>query len=91
MNKNKQGEIDLYQDLIDQSDQIYDVASIDNDTLNELVCECHVVSFEELVDFVKSKKCVDLGQISHELKVGTGCHSCLRSCGSWIKRLEKVI
>lgn len=91
MNNKRYDEIDLYRELIDQSEQSYDIASIEKGTPDELVCECHVVSFNDLVAFVTEKKCLDLDLICRELKVGTGCHTCLKTCGAWMKKLETVI
>lgn len=94
MNKKKQDEIDLYrelQELVDLPVQDYDIAGIEVDTGSELICECHVVSFDDLAAFVVEKKCVDLTQISQELRVGTGCRSCLKTCGTWLIKLDSFI
>lgn len=91
MNRNKLDEIDLYRELLDEKSRGYDDAGIELDTSSELICECHVVSFDDLAAFVKEKKRVDLPQISQALRVGTGCRSCLKHCSAWLNKLENFL
>ena len=56
-----------------------------NDDISEdlyhesLFCECYVVSFGDLRDYLKESPGCSLLKLQEELEVGHGCGSCLRN------------
>ncbi len=49
---------------------------------NELICECHCISLEQIREIV-GKNEVNLTHLSEVLGLGTGCSSCLKKFEQW--------
>ncbi|MBD66854.1 MAG: hypothetical protein CME62_16750 [Halobacteriovoraceae bacterium] len=55
---------------------------------DELICECCSVSLFDIREFVNGNNgYLDLNQLREELKLGSGCSSCLKSFDSWKKKV----
>ena len=48
-----------------------------------LICECMCVSAGDIREFLNSTKTVNLDDLQNDLKLGSGCSSCVKSFSQW--------
>lgn len=54
-----------------------------------LICECECISNRDIENYLVSKNInfVDLDMLRKDLKLGSGCTSCLKSFDSWSNKI----
>jgi bacterioferritin-associated ferredoxin len=54
-----------------------------------LVCECECISNTDIKNYLVSKNInvVDLDMLKKDLKLGSGCTSCIKSFDAWSKKI----
>ena len=48
-----------------------------------LICECMCISAKEIREFFDNNQVVELETLKKELKLGSGCGSCVKSFSDW--------
>ncbi len=68
------------QELLTEARELLEVDANAKD--QGLVCECMCISMQDIRDHIGSKQ-LDLSILSKELKLGSGCSSCVNNFKQW--------
>ena len=85
MQRYKAEEVESNEELLKEARDILNSSANESEiSLREthLVCECMCVSISDIRELLKGKK-VDLEILKQELKLGSGCSSCIKSFKDW--------
>jgi len=80
---------------IEDEELLSEARSILNTDLNpnklsdmELVCECECVSAGDIREYLEGKNNnLDLEELKSELKLGSGCSTCIKNFETWRSRI----
>ena len=73
--------------LLQEAREILELEGKSNKIPDEqLICECLCISAGEIRNYLKGNK-ADLDVLSRELKLGSGCSSCLKSFKQWVDKI----